>query len=325
MQPNPSPQAPDIIPWGTAIRDIGLITALWCLGNALINPTGNFPLNDDLSYALSVKRLLETGQYFTDYGESGPGFTPVLWGALFCLPAGFSFTALRVATLVAAWLGLAGCYILARELRLPRRGALLLALALGFNADYYGLLLPSFMAGALLTTLLIWAAAFLCRSLHSGGHVQLLAGTALALAATLSWQLAFCIPLAFAACELARSRITPRALLRACAPPIAGAGANVALHQLIPFTALPDVLRGLMVGVVGFVLFDPLFFVQEVLANALLTTMHLGLLLFPVLLISSMAIWRSGTWSTRVWASVPGAPCRRLHAALPARTVANEA
>ena len=65
----------------------------------------DFPLNDDWVHALSVKRLIETGRFeLIDYCGSTILFQ-VFWGALFCV-FGFSFTALRVSTLVLAAIGL---------------------------------------------------------------------------------------------------------------------------------------------------------------------------------------------------------------------------
>ena len=38
----------------------GLIVLLWFVVIALINPVGDFPLNDDWCYAKSVKNYIET-------------------------------------------------------------------------------------------------------------------------------------------------------------------------------------------------------------------------------------------------------------------------
>jgi hypothetical protein len=71
----------------------------------LVNPTGNFPILDDWSYGRSVKTLVEQGTLQYDGWNAPTLFFQVLYGALFCLPFGFSFEALRISTLVA---GLAG-------------------------------------------------------------------------------------------------------------------------------------------------------------------------------------------------------------------------
>ncbi|HMQ48359.1 MAG TPA: glycosyltransferase family 39 protein [Saprospiraceae bacterium] len=72
----------------------------------LVNPQGDFPLNDDWQYAYPVKQLLETGQ-MSFQGYFSPNIVAqVGWGYLFCLIfGGFSFTFLRYSTLAAALVG----------------------------------------------------------------------------------------------------------------------------------------------------------------------------------------------------------------------------
>src|SRR5271157_3667611 len=79
---------------------LAMLVTIWGLVVLAIDPVGDFPLNDDWSYGLAVKYLVVDGHLrFTDW-LSVPLITQVLWGALFTLPLGFSFTALRFSTLV---------------------------------------------------------------------------------------------------------------------------------------------------------------------------------------------------------------------------------
>src|SRR5262249_34295180 len=65
----------------------------------------NVPFHDDWTYAWSVEHFLKTGKLeVLDWSVHYP-LAQILWGALFCLPYGFSFSALRVSTVVLAWLG----------------------------------------------------------------------------------------------------------------------------------------------------------------------------------------------------------------------------
>ena len=76
------------------------IVVIWIAMAALVNPVGDFPLIDDWVYAFAVKSVLETGHFqFLPFSSSANVGPQVYWGALFCLPFGFSFTALRVSTL----------------------------------------------------------------------------------------------------------------------------------------------------------------------------------------------------------------------------------
>jgi len=88
-----------ILPLGTVV-DWAVITLLWGVAEILVKPIGNFPLNDDWAWGMTVKRLVEGGGYHPTGWAGMTLITQVLWGALFCIPKGFSFNALRVSTLV---------------------------------------------------------------------------------------------------------------------------------------------------------------------------------------------------------------------------------
>jgi len=112
---------------------------IWIIMISVINPMGDFPLNDDWSYGRAVKTLLEKGRLqFTDW----TGMTliaQVLWGYLFCLPLGFSFTALRISTLTLGMAGILGTYGLLKESGTGPRTAFLGAMVMAVNPLYYSL------------------------------------------------------------------------------------------------------------------------------------------------------------------------------------------
>src|SRR3569833_210222 len=81
------------------------LTAIWVLTEFLVNPVGEFPLNDDWSYTLSLQNWYHDHQYHLVGWTSMPLATQLAWGLIFCKTFGFSFTVLRFSTLV---LGLAG-------------------------------------------------------------------------------------------------------------------------------------------------------------------------------------------------------------------------
>jgi hypothetical protein len=82
--------------------DLLLMTGLWAVMTWIANPLGDFPLNDDWTYGVSVKALVEEGRmfYLTEWACKTL-VAHVFWGALFCLPFGFSYTALRFSQLTA--------------------------------------------------------------------------------------------------------------------------------------------------------------------------------------------------------------------------------
>src|SRR5688572_26393849 len=88
--------------------DFAIITVIWCVSIGIVDPIGDFPLENDWAFGRSVDRLLETGDYRPLGWASMTLVTNVLWGAIFCLPTGFSFTTLRFSSLIASLLALFG-------------------------------------------------------------------------------------------------------------------------------------------------------------------------------------------------------------------------
>ena len=115
-----------------------LIVAVWIVVALLIDPRGEFPLNDDWAYSAAVKTLLGGGGIRIP-GWAGPNLiAQIFWGAIFCLPFGFSFTALRISTLALGLIGVLALYGLLREGDADHGTALFGALLLAFNPLYLG-------------------------------------------------------------------------------------------------------------------------------------------------------------------------------------------
>lgn len=130
-----------------------------------LRPLQDAPFIDDWTYAWSVEHLLRSGELkILDWAVS-QNVAQVLWGALFCAPYGFSFTALRLSTWVASLLGLLGLYILLRELG-ASRGAGLVGVALVAFYPVYFILSFSFMTDVPFVTAVIWCFVALVRALE---------------------------------------------------------------------------------------------------------------------------------------------------------------
>ena len=96
----------------TDLINIAILIIVWGIAICLVNPIGNFPLNDDWAYGRSVKWLVEEGELRYVGWTATNLFSQILWGALFCLPFGFSFTVLRLSTLVLGIVGVIATYCL---------------------------------------------------------------------------------------------------------------------------------------------------------------------------------------------------------------------
>ncbi|XQQ06791.1 MAG: ArnT family glycosyltransferase [Leptolyngbya sp. IPPAS B-1204] len=81
------------------------ILAIFLLTIMLVSPQGEFALNDDWIHAKAVQRLLEEGYYRGHPYVAATLVAQAYWGALFCKLFGFSFTTLRISTLVLAVIG----------------------------------------------------------------------------------------------------------------------------------------------------------------------------------------------------------------------------
>jgi 4-amino-4-deoxy-L-arabinose transferase-like glycosyltransferase len=296
------------IPKPVAIRDMLIIAAVWVVSILIVNPVGDFPLNDDWTYGRTVEQFLATGSFHPEDWAVMTLVTNVAWGSLFCLPAGFSFTALRLSTLTLSLIGILALYALVRDLRQPRWLAVVAALTLGANPIYYALS-NTFMTDVPFIAITLLGALFLARSLRSGSDFDLTIGTVLAVAGTLSRQLALAVPLAFGASLILSRGLTKGNALRAVAPvAICLAALTVVQAWLAQGDRLPS--EALLIGkespyvrleTLQRVLDDP---VSQIVAraknrivsvskNTYVGALYLGLFLLPVLIFAVPHIARS--------------------------------
>src|SRR5215813_9459982 len=113
-----------------------LIALTWLATVMIVQPVGEFPTNDDFAYALTVKALVRDGRFQLTDWQSSTLVAQVLWAAPFCLIGGFSFTTLRISTLVLGLLGTFATYALLRHFRLGRRFSLFSSLVVALSPMY---------------------------------------------------------------------------------------------------------------------------------------------------------------------------------------------
>jgi len=279
------------VPRSSKLIDMLAIAAVWCVALAIINPVGDFPLNDDWSYELDVRQLLEYGDFRPAGWVAVSLLTHVLWGALFCIPTGVSFNALRLSTLTMSLLGILGTYLLTMEVCGSRRVAVLVALILGFCPVYCALSV-TFMTDVLSITLMILPAALFVRFLRHGSQVELLTGTLLAVAATMARQSALAVPIAFGIILVVRRGLTVRNIARAAAPAAICLAALCAYQEWLAATGrlpalyavqIQDLAQRLVHGRANM----PVF--ADCAHDALL---YLGWFLSPLLVFAAGSIWR---------------------------------
>jgi hypothetical protein len=166
---------------------------IYSFATILLHPFPNLPFHDDWTYAWSVEHLLRTGELqVLDWSVHYP-LVQVVWGALFCLPFGFSFSALRVSTVVLAWVGALALYGTLRELGRARSESLIATVALVANPVFF-VLGFSFMTDVPFVSLAIVAFFFITRGLSRKGASEVFLGCIFAACALFIRQIAVAIP-----------------------------------------------------------------------------------------------------------------------------------
>jgi 4-amino-4-deoxy-L-arabinose transferase-like glycosyltransferase len=264
------------------LRDLMAIAFLWSVSLIIVNPSGNFPLNDDWAYGVTVKHLIQTGDFRPPDWPSMLLLTHVLWGSLFCIPASFSFNALRLSTLAMSLVGILAAYVLTRSVCRSRWMAVIAALTLAFNPVYYAVS-NTFLTDAPFTALAVLASLFFVRSLIRDSDRDLLVGTMLATAATLSRQVGVAVPLAFAVSLLLRRGITKMNLARALIPPSVCFGAFWSFKRWLALTGRLPAAYSFPMDFVRDQIANPVKLVHTFTNHAYVVPLYLGWFLSPIL------------------------------------------
>jgi len=183
-----------------------LIGVLWLLLFIIVNPIGEFPLNDDWAFSKNVYYLVEQGILkFSDW----PAMTLIvqtLIGALFCSIFGFSFTVLRFSTIFMGFLGLVFTYLLISELTKNKKMATIATLLVAINPLFFSLS-ATFMTDVYFYTFNVLSFFFFFKYVKNNQTKLLIIATLLSIAATLIRQIGVLIPLSFALSYLYRKEI----------------------------------------------------------------------------------------------------------------------
>ncbi len=177
------------------VRYVLLLTALWLIAIAVVNPRGNFPLNDDWAYAGSARLWAATGRLRISQWAAPSLVSHLAWGALVIKCFGASYTTLRIGTLVFGWMGILAAYALGRVAFEPAR-AFVLALGLMVSPLFMNLSF-SYMSDVPWLATMLWATVLVLRA-ERGQPARLLLAGALVGAAALARQFAIVMAPAFA-------------------------------------------------------------------------------------------------------------------------------
>ena len=259
---------------------------LWVVMAVLAKPIGDFPVNDDWVYGLSVKALLETGRFSLPSPASANLLPQAYWGALFCVPFGFSFTALRISTLVLGLVGVWATFATARELGANRRIALLAGALIAANPIYFALA-NTFMTDVPFCAVSAASLYFLVRWTRHLRLLDALIGLAIAMVAILIRQAGIVLPAGFAVAYVVIHGPKLRTIAVAAIPLVIGALLHFGFQAWLHATGAtpagepplgPTILNNLS---------NPF----RVPARLLIVFAYTGLFLLPVLAVLSKAAW----------------------------------
>jgi len=206
-----------------------------------VHPLDNTPVLDDWVYALSVKSILETGRFALPSPSSANFIVQGYWGALFCLPFGLSFEALRVSTFAAGVGGLIAFYFLLRELGGERSLSTIGALTLAANPVYFRYSV-SFMTEVPFVALCATGFFFFVRGARSGNNVVIMGAYVTALLAIMVRQFGLVLPLSFGIAHLLRTRLSRQSVAIAVVPVLAGVMIHVGYQRWLIATGRTPLL-----------------------------------------------------------------------------------
>jgi hypothetical protein len=252
-----------------------ILLSLYFSAAVLINPFVDLPFHDDWTYAWSVEHFLKTGKLqVLDWSIHYP-FAQILWGALFCLPFGFSFSALRFSTVVLAGLGALALYGTLREFGRPRSESLVATLVLVANPVFF-VLTFSFMTDVPFISVSNIAFFFIARGLSKRNSFELWISCGFGACAFFIRQIAIAIPGSLLLYVL----FAPSYRLRRYALPPA---------TVVLFLCLMPFLLSHLFGITSQYSYKTMWVIDywlhrydHAVPGALRILMHMGLALFPL-------------------------------------------
>lgn len=272
-----------------------LLLVGWSAACVLARPIGEFALNDDWVYALAARSVYNDGTFSLPSPSSANAFVHAYWGALFCLPFGFSFSALRVATMTAGLLGLCACFGTLRQAGAGTTTALLASLFIGASPLYF-VLSTTFMTDVPFFALSAASLLFMVRWASKERPMDAVLALLLAVAAILTRQIGIVLLLGFAACLLTKRGFTLRSTVIAALFVALGAFVHLGFQTWIHQTGrTPLAIEPPM----GEILAEHLRSPAKLVKGLYTLGVYASLFLLPLIAVYLGAVWRLSDVRTR--------------------------
>jgi hypothetical protein len=205
-----------------------IISAVWIVLIFIVNPLGEFYVNDDWSYTINAKALaLDNAIAFHDWGAMTL-FAHTVWGALFCKIFGFSFTVLRISTLVLGLVCLLAFYRLCLTAHFSKQWALAGTSLLAFNPFFFQNAY-SYMTEVPFLTFLILSSIHSLRLIENTKTKNIILASVFAIIAILIRQTALLVPLSLALVSIVKPGTWKTKLLNTI--PLLGTGFSLFLFN----------------------------------------------------------------------------------------------
>jgi hypothetical protein len=160
-----------------------LIGAFYIVAMAVVGVGGDFPLNDDWAYAEGVRHLL-LGEGLQMPYVNAAALVHVGLGLVAAKLWGYSYTSLRICSVLVSFAGAIALYIAAGFLRIPRVQGAFLAILYAANPVLVNVSFGFMSDSTGLTLNMIFLACLLCALVKGSSKVMVLAFVVLALAVT---------------------------------------------------------------------------------------------------------------------------------------------
>jgi Dolichyl-phosphate-mannose-protein mannosyltransferase len=270
----------------TDIINVLLIIFLWIIMSVLVNPLGDFPLNDDWVYGRAAQSILEKGGFTLAGGNTSANLIAQSFlGALFCLPFGFSFFALRISTLTMGLIGVLASYGLLREIGADRKTSFFGSLLIALNPIYFGLS-NTFMTDIPFFALTIMSLYFLVRGLNHNRKVEVIIGILLSYLSLFVRQNGIIIPVAFGCAYLVKKGWSKTNIAIAFAPTLFGACLQFTYQRWLELTDRASPNFNLQAKGLSEILFSGHIetIIRSLAENTVVALIYVGLFISPLII-----------------------------------------
>ena len=262
---------------------IAALVAALVFAALVVDPRGNFPLNDDWSFATSARRLVLEHDWRPSFWGNMSLVTQSLSAWPLCYVGACSYEGLRASTFVAAVVLLV---VVHRGMRLV--GASLFQAGVGavitvFNPVLFELSF-TFMTDVFFAVVTGGAALAFCLRLQTGSRLMGVLGTALGVSSILCRQLGLCLPLAFAVASLCSSERRWKSIAASVLPALIGAAALLIYEGWMNRTGRTPGLYYVKNEQLVQILKQPALLAHNVFLNGAIVALYMGLFIAPLTL-----------------------------------------